>query len=201
MGHAVRIAALAVSLGLLPLLGYGCVAPEQRLEPGVEELELYGPPHPDQPLPYGWLGTWRGELYVAGSTGSDARVPMTLSVARTEDPARWRFHLEFGVGEESDRRPYTLRRDPEFEDTLVLDEEGAELRLRHLGRQLILHATVGSSWIFVRYEWDAGRILYEAFGGPTEIPPEWSAGQPVASFPTRSFQRAVLHRRPPGERP
>lgn len=199
MGHARRITAgllfhgltLGVALGSL----MGCAGPGDPVGPDAAGAQEFGPPHPDHPLPAAWLGTWIGELHVAGSEGVDARVPMTLAITSTDDPARWDFALEFGTGSEVERRAFGLRKDRDLEGALILEEQGTELRVRRLGRQMILHATVGESWIFVRYELDRGQLLYEAFGGPTEIPREWIEGQSVASFPTESFQRAVLRRR------
>ncbi|GAA4321199.1 hypothetical protein [Flaviaesturariibacter amylovorans] len=152
-----------------------------------------------QDFPEAFVGHWKGTLHWYSAGKKEPRtVTMQLLIGRTDTAGQYTWRIVYGDSLRDDR-PYVLRPADSAKGHWLIDERNGILLDQYwVGGRLTSAFSVQSSTIHNAYWLEGGRLIAEfhatgvapvrTSGHGTEASPE------VKSFPTKSYQRAVLER-------
>lgn len=152
-----------------------------------------------QDFPDRFLGHWKGELewYKTGETAPQ-QSKMQLIIQPADTAGHYSWQIIYGNDGE-DNRPYSLKAVDQTKGHWVIDEkDGIVLDQYWTGNRLQGAFTVQGSTIINSYGIEGDSLMVEFFSlGATPVRKTGSAANEtlsVASYPVKSFQKAVLKR-------
>lgn len=147
-----------------------------------------------------WYGSWKGTLYIAGSSGKQLQTGMKIDISPLTDTS-WNFITTYDKINDSgkDVRPYELKLVNAKRQEYVTDEkDGILLKERLLNNKLISWFEVQGTILLITYELIGNEIHFEAI--TTQKGKEEKSGKGteevpfVYSYPVLGYQHAVLQK-------
>ena len=110
--------------------------------------------------PADWAGTWSGECVLTPAHDGIERFPASLTIGKTDDPARLRWMLIYGTGRR-DVRNYELVTVDAAAGRYVVDEKnGLKLEAGFADGVLYAPFTIGQALIVASYRLSADGVLH-----------------------------------------
>ncbi len=149
-------------------------------------------------FPEDWLGYWSGDLMIYDARGLRQKVEMSLDLAATDQPGRYKWSLIY-AGEE---RPYELITIDAAKGLYQVDEKNTILMESYLiNQKLWCSFSVEGTYLLCTYEKVKQKMIFEIMAG-NESPVSTTGGQffegedipVVKTFPVTTSQKAILKR-------
>jgi len=154
---------------------------------------------PAPAFPAAWLGTWRGTVQTFDGRGARETFAMELTLAPTDDPARYEWRIVYDGRAGRSERPYELVVRDAKDGRYAIDEGELELEARYLGEALYSWFDVEGARLAVREELvDAGTpdeaLSFELLSSGDDATVVSEADPSTSSHPPGNLQRARLRR-------
>ncbi len=153
--------------------------------------------------PERWVGTWRGTLQNLGAGDSvKLTVPVTLTIARTSDPAAFRWRHVYANDSTKNVKDYTLKVVDAAAGKYLTDENnGILIDESFVGGMLVSVFSVADQYIENRTSVRGDTLVQELIAWKNTplrtsggAGPNGERGMPVSAFRVSSVQRGVLVR-------
>lgn len=153
--------------------------------------------------PERWVGTWRGSLQNIGAGDSvKFTVPVTLTIARTADPAVFRWRHVYANDSTKNVKDYTLKIVDAAAGTYLTDENnGILIDESFVGGILISVFSVADQYIENRTSVRGDTLVQELIAWKNTpirttggAGPNGERGMPVSAFRVSTVQRSMLVR-------
>ena len=149
-------------------------------------------------FPAEWFGTWSGPCTTVPVSGKTLEFTMELTIAPTDDPARFKWEIVYVDAGKRHVRPYELLVVDVVKGKCVIDEKNSiRIESTYVAGALYTQFEIGEVRVTGSYRLKDDRILVELITSNLNEPAtSGGIGQtpPVRAYPTRSVQRAVMTR-------
>lgn len=155
-------------------------------------------------FPYGWFGTYEGEVEIFGLDSVVQRVKMNLDIGPTENDSTFYWTITYGEGENKDVRAYQMISMDNSMGYYVLDEKNS-IKIESYLRNKVMTSffSVMDNFIIFTYEKVDEGIAIEVISAKAK-PISESGGKKykdedtpkVTTFPVTGRQRGLLKKLP-----
>jgi len=151
-------------------------------------------------FPYGWFGTYEGQVEIFGVDSVARRVLMNLDIGPTENDSTFYWTITYGEGAKKDIRKYQMISMDNSVGHYVMDEKnGIKIESYLKNKVMTSFFAVSGSFIIVTYEKVDDGIAFSVISAKTE-PVSKTGGEKfsdeeipiVTTYPVTGRQRALL---------